>query len=352
VAIEEKSSRQKIAEAEVEGFRKELGPFVVAAETTRMAMVFTDAKKPDHPIIFANDSFLALTGYRREEVLAQSFNFMLAGSNDSNDLANIEAEFRGSEHTPEIRYRRKDGSVFWATVGISPVRDERDNIVQHFASFVDVTWHLQETARLQFLLDELNHRTQNTLATVLAIARQTLRGKAQEDVISSFEGRILALAKVQSLLGSINWDRVSLRDVIELTLEPFRPTAVHAANFSVGGVDVRLLPKDALSLALVVHELATNAVQHGALSVEPAGNIQIDWQIEPKNEGDWLHFHWRESGGPIVIRPETTGFGSRLIEHGLAQDVNGEVDLDYSPSGVVCNIAMPIPQRGGWMNNE
>ena len=352
MAIEEKSSRQKIAEANVEEFRKELGPFVVAAEKTRIAMVFTDATKADHPIIFANDSFLSLTGYGREEVLAQSFNFILAGNNDSDDLANIEAVFGGNERTPEIRYRRKDGSVFWATVDISPVRDERDNIVQHFASFVDITWHLQETARLQFLLDELNHRTQNTLATVLAIARQTLRGQAQEDVISGFEGRILALAKIQSLHGSVNWDRVSLRDVIERTLEPFRPTAVQATNFSVGGGDVRLLPKDALSLALVVHELAVNAVQHGALSVEPAGNIQIDWQIEIKSEGDWLHFHWRESGGPMVARPEHKGFGSRLIERGLAQEVNGEVDLDYSPSGVVCNITMPIPQRGGWMNND
>src|ERR1700681_3729137 len=93
--ITKKSDQQKGAEAEVESFRKDLGPFVVAAETTRMAMVFTDATKPDNPIIFANDSFLSLTGYGREEVLGQSFNFIMAHAADAEALAQIEAEFEG-----------------------------------------------------------------------------------------------------------------------------------------------------------------------------------------------------------------------------------------------------------------
>src|ERR1700674_4450772 len=93
---ENKSKEQKVAESEVESFRENLGPFVVAAETTRMAMVFTDAKEPDNPIIFANDAFLSLTGYEREEVLGQSFNFLMAHGADAEALARIEAEFRGS----------------------------------------------------------------------------------------------------------------------------------------------------------------------------------------------------------------------------------------------------------------
>ena len=94
--IANKSEEQKVAEAEVEGFRKDLGPFVVAAETTRMAMVFTDAKEPDNPIIFANDAFLSLTGYDREEVLGQSFNFLMARGADPEALAQVEAAFEGS----------------------------------------------------------------------------------------------------------------------------------------------------------------------------------------------------------------------------------------------------------------
>jgi PAS domain S-box-containing protein len=205
-----KSQEQKAAEADVESFRKGLGPFVVAAEATRMPMVFTDAKASDHPIIFANDSFLSLTGYEREEVLGQRLKFLMSRGADPEALAAIDAAFAGnSESEPEVHYRRKDGGLFWATIFISPVRDESDNVVQHFASFVDVTKHKEERDRVGFLLGELNHRTQNTLATVQGIAMQTLNGVANEEVVDTFEGRILALSKAHGLLGRENWEGVS-----------------------------------------------------------------------------------------------------------------------------------------------
>src|ERR1700730_3325446 len=120
--IKNKSEEQKAAEAEVESFRKDLGPFVVAAETTRMAMVFMDAKEPGHPIIFANDSFLSLTGYDRKEVLGHSFNFLIARGADPEALAQVEAAFEGStDHGSEIRYCRNDGSIFSAAICICPV---------------------------------------------------------------------------------------------------------------------------------------------------------------------------------------------------------------------------------------
>ena len=115
-------------------------------------------------------AFLSLTGYDREEVLGQSFNFLMARGADPEALAQVEAAFDGSSDTDlEIRYRRKDGSVFWAALFISPVRDESGDVVQHFASFVDLTRQKQEEDRLRFLLDELNHRTKNMLATVQAL---------------------------------------------------------------------------------------------------------------------------------------------------------------------------------------
>jgi PAS domain S-box-containing protein len=168
--IENKSEEQKVAEAGVEGFRKDLGPFVVAAETTRMPMVFTDAKEPGHPIIFANDSFLSLTGYDREEVLGHRFSFLMARSADPKGLAQVEAAFAGgTDHGLEIRYRRKDGTMFWAAIFISPVRDEGGELVQHFASFVDLTKQKQEQAQSTMMINELNHRVKNTLATVQSI---------------------------------------------------------------------------------------------------------------------------------------------------------------------------------------
>lgn len=127
------------AEAEVEGFRQDLGPFVVAAETTRMPMVFTDAKAHGNSIIFANDSFLSLTGYDREQVLGQRFNFLMADGSDAKVLTLVEAAFAGSSDSDaEINYRRKDGREFWAATFVTPVRDERGGVVQHFVSFVDL----------------------------------------------------------------------------------------------------------------------------------------------------------------------------------------------------------------------
>lgn len=345
---ENKSTEQKAAESEVDSFRKDLGPFVVAAETTRMAMVFTDAKEPNHPLIFSNDSFLSLAGYSRKEVLGQSFDFLLGRPADPAALAQVEAAFAGnSESDFEICFRRKDGSTFWAATFISPVRDKTGDIAQHFVSFVDLSKHIQKEEHLRFLLDELNHRTQNTLATVQAIAVQTLRGAANKDVVDTFEGRILALSKAHGLLGRKLWEAVSLRDVIDQILQPFGLNDRRVAHFSIKGDDVRLQPKAALTLAMVLHELATNAVKHGALSNDAAGKVDIAWQVEPAPQGDRMRLRWQESGGPPVTPPRRKGFGSRLIEGGLAQDLEGEVRLDYEPAGVVCQINMPVPRQVG-----
>jgi PAS domain S-box-containing protein len=342
-----KSREQTTAESEVDGFRKDLGPFVVAAETTRMAMVFTDAKEADHPLIFANNSFLSLTGYDREEVLGQSFDFLMARPTDPEARAQAEVAFAGSSESGfEISFRRKDGGIFWAAVFISPVRDKSGNVVEHFASFVDLTEHKQEKDRLRFLLDELNHRTQNTLATVQAIAVQTLRGAADKEAVGAFEGRILALSKAHGLLGRKLWDAVSLRDVIDQILQPFGLNDRRVIRFSVEGDDVRLQPKAALTLAMVFHELATNAAKHGALSNGGDGKIDIAWQVEPTPHGR-MRLRWQESGGPPVTPPGRKGFGSRVIEGGLARELDGEVRLDYEPPGVVCQIIMPVSREVG-----
>jgi PAS domain S-box-containing protein len=343
-----KSKEQKAAESEVESFRKELGPFVVAAETTRMAMVFTDAKEVNHPLIFANDSFLSLARCDREEVLGQSFDFLMTRPADPKALTQVEAAFAGSpENEFEICFSRKDGSMFWAAVFISPILDKTGDVVQHFASFVDLSKHKQEEDRLRFLLGELNHRTQNTLSTVQAIAVQTLRGAANKEVVDAFEGRILALSKAHSLLGRKHWETVSLRDVIDQILQPFGLNDRRVARFSVGGDDVRLQPKAALTLSMLFHELATNATKHGALSNGAAGKIDIAWQAEPTTQSDRMRLRWQESGGPPVTPPGRKGFGSRLIEGGLAQDLGGEVRLDYKPLGVICQIIMPIRREVG-----
>jgi PAS domain S-box-containing protein len=174
----DKCREQKATENHFKAVQKAAGPFVTAADQTRMPMLFSDPQRPGNPIIYANDSFLALTGYDREEVLGRSYHFLMGSETDPAARAQIEAAFHGGFHStyPEVRYYRKDGSAFWAIMFIGPVLDESGEVVQHFASFIDITRRKQEENRLHFLLDELNHRTQNTLATVHAIAVQTLRG--------------------------------------------------------------------------------------------------------------------------------------------------------------------------------
>jgi PAS domain S-box-containing protein len=345
VKIARKSEGQKAAEVEVKDFKDNLGPFVVAAETTRMAMVFTDAKQPKNPIIFANDAFLSLTGYPREEVLGQGFNFLLAHAADAEALALIKAEYEvGSNAGSEVLYRRKDGTEFWAVIMINPVRDEKDEIVQHFASFVDLTKHKDEQVQSRMLIDELNHRVKNTLATVQSIVWQALRSASDPKVIrETIESRLLALSRSHDLLTREHWKSAGLHDVISGALQPFGVAGSNANRIVLRGDDIRFPPKAALALGIAFNELATNAAKYGALS-NAAGSILVDWKTVTAPEGKRIVLQWREIDGPPVSPPVQRGFGSTMIERGLALELDGKIDLDYRPDGVVCTMNFPVPQ--------
>ena len=149
-----KTDRQQRAEAEVAAFRAGLGPFVTAADTTRMPMVFTDAKAPDHPIIYVNEAFLTLTGYDEHEVLGQSFDFLMKRGTDPEMLAEIQTAFEGGRGLePMVRYRCKDGGTVWVLVFITPVRNGKGDVEQHFASFVNITRQKEEEDRLRAFFD-------------------------------------------------------------------------------------------------------------------------------------------------------------------------------------------------------
>ena len=337
------SAKQIEAEADVAGFRHDLGPFVVAAEETRMPMVFTNAKAASNPIIFANDAFLSLTGYKRDEVLSQDFLSLMATGIDRETKAEVEACFASKPETdPEIHYRHKDGSEFWVSLFVSPVRDERGEIVQHFVSLVDLTKHKQDQAHCRMLIDELNHRVKNTLSTVQSIVFQALRAPASPDVVrESIESRLFALSRSHDLLSSDHWEGAGLHDLVDNALEPFRVAAGRAERFVVTGENVRLQPKTILTLAIALHELATNAVKYGAFSSE-SGTIEISWMVKRGPEGVRLVLHWDESDGPPVISPTHKGFGSWVIERGLAHELGGTVELTYPTDGILCTIDIPL----------
>lgn len=342
--IAPKDQDQKDAEAEVKEFKDDLGPFVVAAETTRMAMVFTDACEPDNHIIFANDSFLKLTGYDRDEVLAQSFNILLAAGCDADSMRQIEIAFETETDDTEIHYRRKDDGEFWATMFVSPVKDESGKIVQQFVSLMDTTRHKTAQTNAAMLIDELNHRVKNTLATVQSIVTQAVRNSSDPQIVKeSIESRIAALSRSHDLLGREKWDGAGLHDLVEQALEPFTVTEGRTERFTIDGKNIRLSPKATLALGIAFNELATNAVKYGAFSNE-AGTISIKWTLEAKPDGRWLCLHWRETGGPPVSPPTRRGFGSRVIEQGLAHELHGKISLDFQPQGIVCTISVPAPQ--------
>ena len=317
-----KDQEQKDAEAEVTEDKDETSPFVIAAETTRMPMVFTNAGEADNPIIFANDSFLKLTGYSRDEVLAQSFNFLLADETEPSDLKEIAAAFAGKDDDAEIRYRKKDGSV----------------------SLVDTTRHHLARKHAAMLIDELNHRVKNTLATVQSIVNQSLRNSDDPQVVrEAVETRIAALSRSHDLLGREKWEGAGLRDLVGEALAPFGAGDGKADRFNIEGENVRLSPRAALALGIAFNELATNAVKYGALSNE-TGAISIEWDIVENAKGKWLCLHWREKGGPPVTPPTSKGFGSRVIEQGLAHELDGDVSLEYAFDGLICTIDVPSPK--------
>ena len=233
-AVASKSEKQKVAEGTVEGFRKALGPFVVAAETTRMPMVFTDANEPGNPIIFANDSFLSLTGYERWELLGKGFNFLLAADGNAELVRQVDAAFKGtSDSDPEILLRRKNGSECWATIFVNPVRDEGGVVVQHFVSLVDVTKHKQAHAQAKMLIDELNHRVKNTLSTMQSIVWQAFKNADRTEAIrDSIEARLFALSRSHDLLIRERWENAGLRDLVNDALEPFGVANGRAERFS------------------------------------------------------------------------------------------------------------------------
>jgi two-component sensor histidine kinase len=193
--------------------------------------------------------------------------------------------------------------------------------------------------RQRLLINELNHRVKNTLAVVQSIAQQTLRsGGADPGVVRSLESRLAALSAAHDVLTRESWASASMREIIERALGPF----CSAPRCLIEGPDLRLSPRTSVSLALVFHELGTNASKYGALSNEE-GCITIRWSIQDER----LKLIWSEAGGPLVRPPARRGFGSRMLERMLSGELGGTTRLDFPATGVVFTIDAPIPELEG-----
>jgi PAS domain S-box-containing protein len=242
------------------------------------------------------------------------------------------------EHYETVRVA-KDGRRIDISLTVSPLRDRSGKVVGASKVARDVTDRKRAEKLQRVLTDELAHRVKNTLATVQAIANQSLvRAKSPTDFVSSFTGRLQALAKAHTLL-----TRTSMQgaDVMELVNEQVLIGAPNDNRISCSGPLLTLDAQAAMHVALVLHELATNARKYGALSV-PYGRLSVTWQVRT-NGGCSLLLSWKESNGPKVSAPSSHGFGRMLIEQTMRAH-GGEASIEYRTDGLTCEIKLPLPE--------
>ena len=217
-----------------------------------------------------------------------------------------------------------------------PIRDDAGSVVGIFVQGHDVTANVEAAQRQKLMIDELNHRVKNTLATVQSIAIQTARSHVDPHTFAeTFQSRILALSHTHNLLTQSHWEGAELRAILQHETEAYGPTRI-----SLNGPPVSLAPAAVLSLGMIFHELATNAAKYGALHTED-GRVLIDWAIADQR-APRLVLSWREIGGPKVTPPDRRGFGSRLIERNIRHDLAGQVDLVYAPDGLIVELTVPL----------
>jgi PAS domain S-box-containing protein len=236
----------------------------------------------------------------------------------------------------EARLRRHDGEFRWFLVRASAVKDAHGRVVEWAGSSADIHDRKLFEQRQKLLLDELNHRVKNTLTVVQSLALQTFRSNS--DPVSArkaFDGRLAALASAHTLLTQSNWESADLQTLIGEALQVCGEAGDRVAR---RGPALLLRPKQALSVALVLHELCTNALKHGALSTV-GGGVKLSWRLSGDN---LLELEWREHGGPIVRKPEARGFGTVLLERAVVHDLDGKAEIRYAPAGVEYVVTLPL----------
>ena len=242
----------------------------------------------------------------------------------------------------ELEIRFRDGTSTTVVFQAAPLRDATGRIEGAVCGAIDITERKRQQEHRELLLNELNHRVKNTLATVQSFAVQTLRtAPTVAEGRHAFEARLIALSKGHDVLTRENWAGAGLHEVVGEALAAY-VGGDRDPRVAFDGPEIRLRPKTALAISMALHELATNAVKYGALSSQ-TGHVRLAWRID--GEPPTLTFHWVESGGPPVVAPRKRGFGSRLIELGLAQDLGGRVRLDFAPEGVSCTIEAPLDEN-------
>ncbi len=289
-----------------------------------------------------NESICDITGLTRDELLGWKL-FARTHPDDRDvdeDLYRRQVKGEIGFYSIEKRFVRKDGRVIWCSIRSSTVRDAGGHFLYGVRVVQDITARKEAEDRQKLLMDELNHRVKNTLATVQSLAAQTARSTASPEAFrQSFEGRLIALSQAHDQLTRRHWTSADLRAIVTAAVAPYLTQGQERAVIS--GDDVTVTPRVALTLAMVLHELTTNAVKYGSLSA-PAGRVEVTWRIvRAPSQPPLLWLEWRESNGPPVAEPKRRGFGSRFIEGSVAAELQGAARLHFDASGLRCTMEVP-----------
>jgi PAS domain S-box-containing protein len=288
-----------------------------------------------------NGGATRMFGYDAEEMIGKPITRIIPPELHGEEKQILAKLRRGErvDHYETVRVA-KDGRHVDISLTVSPLHDKTGKVVGASKVARDISERKQAEKTQRLLLEELNHRIKNTLASVQAIATQSLlRARTPDAFVSGFTGRIQALARAHTLLTQANMQGAEL---MELVREQVLLGTSDDGRISCSGPLLMLEAQAALHLALVLHELATNARKYGALSV-PEGHLSVSWQMRT-NGGRRLLLLWKESGGPEVRAPNTRGFGSTLIEQTLRAH-GGEASIQYGAGGVTCDITLPLPNE-------
>jgi len=231
----------------------------------------------------------------------------------------------------EFRVVRPNGEIRWCIGTAAASLDEAGRVVRINGVTVDITDRKEADERQVLLAREVDHRARNALAVIQSIIRLT-RAKSVEEYVQAIEGRIKALARAHALLSDSRWRGADLATLVGEELAPYRASD----KIQYNGPDISLQPATAQGLALALHELATNAAKHGALS-SPAGKVSLEWALD----SDALILRWSEEDGPRIFEPSSRSFGLKVIVASIEQQLGGKAVFDWNPEGLRCAFAIP-----------
>ncbi|SCY17745.1 sensor histidine kinase [Microvirga guangxiensis] len=301
---------------------------------------------PNHVFEFVNEAYYRLVGQR--DLIGKPLMEALPEVIDQGFIGQLDEVYRTQEtyvgRSIPVYLRRKPTQEPEQRIidfVFQPIRDAEGRVTGIFAEGNDVTERVRSEEHQLLLLNELNHRVKNTLATVQSIASQTLRtATSTQAAREAIESRLFALSRAHDVLTRENWEGAWIGEVVSEAMHPFQ--SVGHSRIHCHGPKVRLPPNVALAIAMALQELATNAVKYGSLSNE-AGKVRISWQVDETRDSPHLVLRWEESDGPSVVPPTRRGFGTRLIERSLSQGhLAGEAKIDFAADGVVCTIDAPL----------